>query len=855
MSSHEPMPQDACDCCQGVSTQSPVELNNRPGLAAIDYRIGTHSQILTSLLARLSSELPSENFPALAKLRTRDRDDFSIALLDAYACMADVLTFYQERLINESYLRTASERFSMSELAKLIDYRLKPGVAAETYLAFTLEELPLPAVSSEPKQASGVPDQMMLPIGIKVQSIPGPDEKPQIFETIESIEARPAWNVLKPRLTQSYLPISGRTDLYLQGILPYLKAGDGLLFIGDEFINGTDKNRWQFRRIATVTLDTDRQHTRVTWDVALTDTPPAQNPQVHVFRKRVAVFGHNAPMWCTMPEELRRNYPNNGSNECECDSNECEWPDYKISPCTNHVDLDAVYSEVIPHSSQKSSWLFLATDTDSALFKIISIKEISRAAFAMSTKLTRAELAGDNYAAFEKKVRETVVYAASEQLSLAEAPDVTAVNGYHIVLSKLIEGLQPERKLFVTGREQESGLEKTEMVTLQSATPEGSVSKLTFKENLNHNYQRDSVRIYANVARATHGESVQEILGSGAARQKHQRFVLKHAPLTHTGADNESGAEAALEVRVNDILWHETSTLFTAKANDPSYVLRIDESGAGLIQFGDGKRGARLPTGQENVRARYRKGIGTAGNLKAGQLSQLLIRPLGLKAVSNPLAATGGVEPDSTNHARRNMPLGVRTLGRVVSLRDYEDFARAYTGIAKAQAAVLNTHAGRTVVITVAGDQGQQPSVQSLDKLINALKQNGDPGVRCEVLVYKPVTFSVALRIKHHPDHERAIVLKNVEDALRAAFNFDARDFGQPVARSEVITIVQKVAGVLGVDLDRFDQCTDKPQQCADKPLEERLFPNPATVNKLGRAVEAEILLLDTEPFDMKVMP
>ena len=62
------------------------------------------------------------------------------------------------------------------------------------------------------------------------------------------------------------------------------------------------------------------------------------------------------------------------------------------------------------------------------------------------------------------------------------------------------------------------------------------------------------------------------------------------------------------------------------------------------------------------------------------------------------------MDADSADHARRNMPLGVRTLGRVVPVQDYEDYARAYTGIAKAQATVLNTRAGRTVFITVAGD-------------------------------------------------------------------------------------------------------------------------------------------------------
>jgi hypothetical protein len=105
------------------------------------------------------------------------------------------------------------------------------------------------------------------------------------------------------------------------------------------------------------------------------------------------------------------------------------------------------------------------------------------------------------------------------------------------------------------------------------------------------------------------------------------------------------------------------------------------------------------------------------------------------------------------------------------------------------------------------------------------------------------------LRIKRHPDHESGRVLTNVEIALRAAFAFDARDFGQTVARSEIIAAAQAVAGVVGVDLDRFYRGTAIA-------LEERLIPGAATVDGSGSAVAAALLLLDTGPFDyLEEMP
>src|SRR5260370_15831153 len=147
---------DSCHCCEGLTTQTPAPVTNRPGLSAIAYRVGTHSEFKRSMVAGVSDITG----PALRGLKTRDDDDFSIALLDAAATMADVLTFYQERIANESYLRTATERRSLLELARLIGYELRPGVAASAFLAFTMDDTP------------GAPLETTVDIGTKVQSIP-----------------------------------------------------------------------------------------------------------------------------------------------------------------------------------------------------------------------------------------------------------------------------------------------------------------------------------------------------------------------------------------------------------------------------------------------------------------------------------------------------------------------------------------------------------------------------------------------------------------------------------------------------------------------------------------------------------
>ena len=119
----------------------------------------------------------SQKFAPLARLRTRNDDDFSIGLIDAFACAADVLTFYQERIANESYLRTATERISLQELGELVGYRLRPGVAAETLLAFALETPPTPPATLPPEPGNfvtGLPQGIRLDAGLQVQALPFP---------------------------------------------------------------------------------------------------------------------------------------------------------------------------------------------------------------------------------------------------------------------------------------------------------------------------------------------------------------------------------------------------------------------------------------------------------------------------------------------------------------------------------------------------------------------------------------------------------------------------------------------------------------------------------------------------------
>src|SRR5260370_17013645 len=161
-----------CGCCAGIRVQTPQRLSNSAGLPAVAWRVGTWATFKESLLARLSSS----DYPALSSIKTRDDDDFTIAFLDATAVVLDILTFYQERLANESYLRTATQLRSLTELSRLIGYPPSPGVAAAIFLAFTLKTAPGLA-------ANPVTPPITIPNRTHLQNFPLPRQKPHPFAT------------------------------------------------------------------------------------------------------------------------------------------------------------------------------------------------------------------------------------------------------------------------------------------------------------------------------------------------------------------------------------------------------------------------------------------------------------------------------------------------------------------------------------------------------------------------------------------------------------------------------------------------------------------------------------------------
>ncbi|HZP03450.1 MAG TPA: putative baseplate assembly protein [Terracidiphilus sp.] len=330
---------------------------------------------------------------------------------------------------------------------------------------------------------------------------------------------------------------------------------------------------------------------------------------------------------------------------------------------------------------------------------------------------------------------------------------------------------------------------------------------LVLANSLAYQYDSSTVKIYGNVAKATHGQTQGEVLGDGDASRPSQQFALHQSPLTYLPVPTPSGVQSTLEVTVNEIEWHEAGNLFELGPADREYITETDDQENTTVIMGNGIHSLRVPSGTGNVKATYRSGTGQAGNVDAQQISQLATQPLGVKSVINPLAASGGADGDTVNEARRNVPIGLLSLDRLVSVQDYADFARNFAGIAKASSRRLTDGRRLVVHLTIAGknDISIDPTSDLYKALVLALEQAGDPNQPVQIDLRRLKVLVISAGVKIQPDYVWESVAANLRAAILDLYSFDNRCLGQSAFLSEAVAVMQAVAGVQYVDMQKFD--------------------------------------------------
>jgi predicted phage baseplate assembly protein len=313
-------------------------------------------------------------------------------------------------------------------------------------------------------------------------------------------------------------------------------------------------------------------------------------------------------------------------------------------------------------------------------------------------------------------------------------------------------------------------------------------------------------------------------IGSGDATQVFQKFKIPKPPLTyHIVPENTPTETPELEIYVDGRPWTHVDSFFDRGADEQIYIVREDADGNSWTQFGDGKTGARLTSGVQNVTAIYRMGSGSFGPLKADTKAQASAKLKNLDKVLMPAEASGGATAEDGDNARNAAPGKVQSLGRIVSMKDFETEAAAVPGVALASAIWQLVDGIPTVVVTVLMETGRSGELNAVRETLDAYNKSRGAGLHpIDVVLgkrmYVTATIEYALKPTYRADGvEPAILLAlgvNHGGATRdedqtGLFSLRRRRFGRAEYASSIEGRVQNVDGVLWARVTAFDDLND----------------------------------------------
>lgn len=105
-------------------------INVRDKRQVIDYLARDYNSFRQALIDLIPAKLP--------EWTDRSESSFGIVLIELFAYMADILSYYQDRLANEAFLTTAQERRSIINHLRLIGYELAPAAPAAARLSLIM---------------------------------------------------------------------------------------------------------------------------------------------------------------------------------------------------------------------------------------------------------------------------------------------------------------------------------------------------------------------------------------------------------------------------------------------------------------------------------------------------------------------------------------------------------------------------------------------------------------------------------------------------------------------------------------------------------------------------------------------
>lgn len=809
--------------------------------------------------------------PELRNWTHRAPDDPAVALLEGASMLGDILTFYQETYANEAYLRTARWRESIADLVRLLGYRLSPAVGGNAVFAF------------EFKKDQPVVIPASFPLKATLEELPKPAE----FETTAAITAYPwlnRFNLFRPLEDGDTTPAT--TEFYIsypeQLLEPIdLKVGDRLM-VGDSDLAALF-GASSLPNAEIVIVDSISQlHGRKTYKIKGNLKRTSNIGGLYAFRlgRTFHHFGSNHPgvnfdayQGATSATMIDSNKPvtstatvNTTTNTTTTSSTipkafvplvkplfeDLSDPTVSLGLSNLEFPIDSEVKDLAANTAMIFEFGYLNSYRETYLphiYMIRAIKDVRSSALtwgmisgttsivtvseSLNSGITDPYLGGENPAWMY--ILDALIHeVTSPFFTLLRAKrETTATSGNKLNFygtAKQVATLKDRRIMLQYPNAEPEILTVTDIHAYPAAGTEAipQLHEITLAANVDYAdfpNAKPLVTVFGNLVDADEGKTLPETpIGSGNANLVFQNFKLPKAPLTyHIVSENTPSETPEIEIYVGGRQWKQVDSLFGHGKVEQIYIVREDAEGNSWVQFGDGKTGARLASGVNNVTAVFRIGDGAYGPLKPDTKVQAAAKLKNLDKIGMPSDATGGAPPEDGENARNAAPGKVQSLGRVVSLKDFEDEAAAIPGVASASATWQLVGNVPAVVVTVLMETGRSTEIAAVRETLSSYNtQRGAgrhavdavPGKRLYVIVSVEYALKPTYRAELvEPAIRRALGVNfgktTREEDQAGLFSLRKRRFGGPEYASRIEGTTQNVEGVLWARTVAFTGLTD----------------------------------------------
>jgi hypothetical protein len=269
--------------------------------------------------------------------------------------------------------------------------------------------------------------------------------------------------------------------------------------------------------------------------------------------------------------------------------------------------------------------------------------------------------------------------------------------------------------------------------------------------------------------------------------------------------------------------WEPRFDLLSSSADDPHFVVEIDNAGYVHLRFGDGKCG-RIPEAGMTFSAVYRIGNGPQSDVGPESITHLIYRKEkidGIISIRNPQSACGGKNPESINEVKRFAPFTYKKqLQRAITADDYARIIERDPRVQRAGATLRwngSWYELQASVDPLGSDQAGDDLLLEIEKKLYPFRRMcHDLRINPACYVYLDICLTVCVKPEYLRNQVKAELIKlfsnrSLPGGQLGFFHPDNLTFGEGIFLSRIISVARKVDGVQNVEVSKLQRLYEKP--------------------------------------------